>query len=76
MDAVKHPSKITRMDKFLEMYPNAIVNTVIDGTFVDICPLLVNSLYGKCNLQSEDINDCSLCKISYWNEEVENENAK
>ncbi len=67
----EHPPKITRMDKFLEMYPNAIVNTVIGGTFVDICPLLVNRFYGKCNFQSEDINDCTLCRISYWNKEVE-----
>lgn len=66
----EHPVK-TRMDKFLEIYPDAIVNTIIDGTFVDICLLLVDSLYGKCNLQSEDINNCLLCKISYWNEEVE-----
>ena len=68
--AEEHPVK-TRKDKFLEMYPNAFVNTVPDGTFVDICPLDVNISYGKCNLQSEDINDCLLCKISYWNEEVE-----
>lgn len=60
----KEHLKKTRMDKFLEVFPNADVH---DG-FCDICPKYVEPSYKvNCN----ETQSCTDCEREYWTEEIE-----
>lgn len=58
----------TRQDKFLELFPNAKLNS---NGIVDICPRQTNGHnynYGRCSYGD---GYCWECKKSYWLAEVE-----
>jgi len=61
----KFERKITRQDKFLEMYPN----TRLDGyKVIGICPYDI----GEMSIDKCEAQECCLdCKKKYWHEEVE-----
>ena len=60
----------TRMSEFLKKYPGAkIVSLDDEATYIDIYPCDIDEdMEGKCDYYS----GCEECKITYWNEEVEN----
>ena len=63
--SAEHPHK-TRLDVFLEQWPNAEV--FVDGV-LDFCPLELDECY-PC--QSTDIEmRCQSCRRKFWMQEVE-----
>lgn len=60
-----HPLK-TRIDKLLEIYPNAKVRNYPNNKYINICPAVID-----VDIALTCIGECYDCKIEYWNEEVE-----
>ena len=60
----------TRMSDFLEKFPKAEVPKYGYDEYIDICPVSIDTARTCPN------GKCKKCKLEYWNEEVENENAK
>ena len=59
----KHPVK-TRQDKFLEMFPNAVL---VNDEVIGICPDTIDGQYGAiCNKLT-----CDDCRRKYWLAEVD-----
>ena len=68
--AEEHPVK-TRMDKFLEIYPNADVErNRRTKAFLKICPISIDATKMKTHNCSQ-YDTCNDCSVEYWNEEVE-----
>lgn len=57
----EHPVK-TRQDKFLEMFPNATIDT--NTGIICICPKIIDRK-AKCSMQCDD------CQKSYWLAEID-----
>lgn len=68
--AEEHPVK-TRMDKFLEIYPNANVErNRRTKAFLRICPISIDTTKRETHNCSQ-YDTCNDCLSEYWNEEVE-----
>ena len=68
--AEEHPVK-TRMDKFLEEYPNANVErNRRTKAFLRICPISIDTTKRETHNCSQ-YDTCNDCLSEYWNEEVE-----
>ena len=60
----KEHHKKTRLDKFLEAFPNA---DVYEG-YPDICPKRIEPSY---EVKCRDYTHCEDCEKEYWTEEIE-----
>ena len=68
LDWIKtHPIK-SRKDEFIEHYPNVKIESLLDLTYINICPLDIDKNRPK---ESCAGISCIDCKRNYWNEEVE-----
>lgn len=70
--AKEHPG-VTRMDEFINEHPNTEVGKYKKEKFVDICPQKIDNKF-KCRIEGCHTiynTDCYVCKVEYWNEEVE-----
>ena len=64
--AKEHPRK-TRQDKFLEMFPNALLDDYGAFSTLSICPYNVDKTFRCCG----DGGRCPECNHDYWMQEVE-----